>query len=196
MNNKDLFLNILSFLQPLQIVKMRYLSSYHNKWCDTYLKKNMKGKSIEKYACPFCGNFINNDDISNYTGFYYEYGGGQINEEHRIGEVEERLSNSYIEIERKPILCEECERKEDEEEYFDEYEINTMMKYRGNREYKLNSMNNWTMLSIIDYNDGKIYWDEYRKIILPDMFDYVYDRYEDDSYSIDIDIENESELSE
>lgn len=184
MDNKDVFSNVLSFLQPIQLSKMRYLSSHHKSWSDIYLKKNMNmngnKKNIEKYACPFCGNFINKDDLSNYTGFYYD-GYSYMNEEKRIGQVEMTLSNAYLDIERKPLLCEDCESKEDYDDYVDIYEINTKMRYRGNREYNLHIMNNWAFISLVDYNEGKIYWDEYRKVILEDTFDYVYE------YNSDID---------
>ena len=81
----------------------------------------------------------------------------------RFEQIEEWFNQNYIfDIERKSLLCEDCDIEEDYSNYF-------YFRYKGTRNYTLvsfYSLYSWCALSIVDNKDNKKgYWNEYRKIL-------------------------------
>ena len=71
MNHQNTFNIICSFLGPLELVKTRRLDRLRNEWMNIYLKNKLKLHTfdLEEKACPICGDFLEENDISSYTGF-------------------------------------------------------------------------------------------------------------------------------
>jgi len=159
MNTRDTFKITCSFLNPLELINCRKLSRHCNIWTNEFLFSKFKTINIEKYACPKCGDFIDQSDISNYTDFN-DYFLSEQNKIERLSKINEWFNKNYIfDVERKNILCDNCEIIED-------YDDNFYLRYKGSRRYTLNkyfSLYSWASLCIIDYDEQKGYWNEYRK---------------------------------
>ena len=159
MNIKDTFKIICSFLNPLDLVTCRKLSKHCKIWTNEFLFAKFNTINMEKYACPKCGDFIDQTDLSNYSDFN-DYFLCEENKLERLTKINEWFNRNYIfNVERKNILCDRCEIIED-------YEDNLYFRYKGSRRYILNSyfsLYSWASLCIIDRDDQKGYWNEYRK---------------------------------
>jgi len=149
MNTDETFLIICSFLQPLEICRMRYLSSHHNKICDKWLSKRKFGLNLQNEACPQCGKWLFEEDITSDTTFYdVLYGNIEEIEESRIDYVDGK--------ERRHLLCEEC--------LYDEKEFEDLrFRYKGSRKYQLTIVHHptypWAFLTSSNF------WNEFRTFI-------------------------------
>jgi hypothetical protein len=151
MNTDETFLIICSFLQPLEICRMRYLSSHHNKICDNWLTKRKFGSEInlQNDACPQCGKWLFEEDIEADPTFYdLLYG--------NIQEIEESRTDYVNDKERRHLLCEECVNDEKE---FDDLRF----RYKGSRKYQLTIIHHpthpWAFLTSSNF------WNEFRTFI-------------------------------
>jgi hypothetical protein len=163
MDTKDTFKIICSFLNPLELVVCRKLSRYTNIWTSEYIYSKFKTLNIEDYVCPNCGDFINTDDISNYTDFN-DYFLMEEYKRQRFDKINEWFDNKYIfKVERKNMLCDRCEVIEDYNDNFYLY-----FRYKGSRKYSLvsyYSLNSWSALCVYNTDKNKGYWNEYRKVL-------------------------------
>lgn len=157
--NKDTFTIVCSFLSPLELVKCMRLSKDLKKWTNDFLVKTYKTISIERYACPKCGNLINETDISKDT-YFNDYFLTDEQKSYRFAQVNDWFNEKYIfDVKRKNLLCDECEVKEDYDDFI-------YFRYKGNRKYSIISyygLFNWSSLCIIDNEKG--YWNEYAKVL-------------------------------
>lgn len=161
MNHQDTFNIIFSFLSPLEIIKLRTLSKIYNIWSNQCILAKIKKIDMEEYVCPRCGDWISDDNLSNYTDFNDYY----LTDEQklaRFGQVNEWFNNKYIfDVDRKALLCDICESEEDYTNNFYLY-----FRYKGTREYTLvsyYSIYSWSALCIIKNYCG--YWNDYRKVL-------------------------------
>jgi uncharacterized protein YlaI len=163
MNNQDTFNIICTFLNPIQLIKFRFLSINHNKWTKLYLIKNFKNINIEYYVCPKCANWLDNkEDISNYTEFNDYFLTDEI-KTLRFQSIEDLINSKYIGVntERSKVLCDDCECNED---YSNSVFQN--FKYKGSREYNIiyfYSLHSWVALYL--KNKDTVLWNEYKKPI-------------------------------
>lgn len=158
MNTDETVMIICSFLQPLALCRMRYLSSYHNRVCDRWLKRTHRTNDLQDKACPRCGDWIETEDIREDTTFYdLLYGNIQSVEDYRM--IMNRTFLYYHE--RQYMLCESCTNDEEEIE-------NVRFRYKGNRQYQLTLIHHpthpWAVLS---HSTG---WNEFRTFI-PSEYD-------------------------
>jgi hypothetical protein len=136
------------------------MCSYYHIWVDEYIIKKHNTINLEHLSCPKCGNYISNENLKNYNDFY-DYFLTDDQKRLRINQVNQWFNQNYIyNIERKSLLCYNCELEED-------YTEDIFFRYKGYREYNLISyfgLYNWTVLYIIN-NSKDGYWNEYRKVI-------------------------------
>lgn len=168
MNHQNTFNIICSFLGPLDLVRIRRLDRLRNGWTNTYLKKTLKLDTfdLEEKACPICGDFLEENDISSYTGFsdliYYVY-----TQESRIEYVEGIYEGcSYT---RTCLLCDTCEYKEDYEDY-NHWEIDDLpFRYKGKRVYHCHAVDDYVLPWTFIYRkiDKTILWNQYHKVNEP-----------------------------
>jgi hypothetical protein len=151
---------------PIDIVVVKTLSSYHNEWTNKYILSKCKKKNIEEYTCPKCGNWLNDEDISNYTDFN-DYFLLEDMKRDRFSIVNEWFNKNYIfDVIRKSLLCDICEYEED----YSDYTLYNF-KYKGKRSYTIVSYHglySWSSIYLIDYKNNSGYWNEYRKVLVND----------------------------
>lgn len=157
MNTSETFLLVCSFLQPLEICRMRYLSSYHHKTCDRWLTHTRKKINLQDETCPKCGKWVSDEDITNDPTFYeLLYGNIEEIEEDRIEFIQNTLRSETIE--RTMLLCDECT-------YIEEEPSNLFFRYKGNRRYVLTIIQHpispWSFLATSNL------WNECRLFIEP-----------------------------
>ena len=151
MNHENTFHIICTFLQPLELVKCRYLSRSHHLWTDKWTDKH-KTPFIDQ-ICPKCANWVDKRDISRLSHFWDVYGDNKSVEMERITKVIQFLGSN---TQRSFLFCEDCE--------FDEvYDLNTDFSYRGERIYYTLTMND-TMMNTwcVIFTQDRKKWNEYR----------------------------------
>ena len=165
MNAKDTFQIICSFLQPIELVRVRKLSKIHNEWTNNYTLKKHNTINLQDKTCPKCGHWITSCDISNYNDFY-DYFLMDEWKRFRFSQINEWFNSNYVfDVKRQTLLCEDCEPIEDYSSNF-----YTFFRYKGTREYTLVSfygLYSWSALCIVNEtrDDRKGYWNEYRKVL-------------------------------
>jgi hypothetical protein len=153
MNTDETIMIICSFLQPLALCRMRYLSSYHHRICDRWLERSHRTIDLQDKACPRCGDWIETEDIRGDTTFYdLLYGDIQSMEDYRM-----MMNRTFLYYhERQNILCESCGNDEEEIE-------NIRFRYKGNRKYQLTLVHHPTHpWAVISHSNG---WNEFRTFI-------------------------------
>jgi len=159
--NKDIFLNVCSFLKLTELHRVRTLSKIHYEWVTLYLIRVFKKTCIESFACPICANFIDQRDISKLHYFYDLYINERENDE---GNERFRYINRFfLNNKRRFLLCEDCETCE----IYDNNYHNSF-KFKGKRVYEvftIHIMRNfpWSILYMKDEN-GLYNWNEYRLV--------------------------------
>jgi hypothetical protein len=183
MNHQNTFYIICSFLGPLELVRTRRLDRLRKDWTDQYLKKDLKLDTVdlEEKACPICGDFLEENDISSYTGFvdltsYAFYSDGRI-------DYIEMINEGYNCI-RSSLLCDTCEYKEDYDEY-NHWELDNLpFRYKGKRIYQCHIVNDyilpWTF--IFRKIGNNILWNQYQKVNDPIEYNEEIDEEEDSEY--------------
>lgn len=172
------FYNILSFLQPYDLCKIRCLDRWSNKYTNRFLQKMIGTFQLEEFACPNCGSFIDNDQkiykkVIN-DAYFYDI---QYESIDRINYMKHNF-NHYMPfhfftplIERCQLLCDDCDCQESEDVLCGKI----LFPRRGMRNYYLNIVTdsfgrNWTVLMNYEENNF-IRWNEY-KCFLPEDSDY------------------------
>ena len=165
MNSQDSLSIICSFLQPLELCRLRSVGKHYESTVSLFLMKKYDTVSIEHLSCPQCGNLCENDEITDPSFYDILYGNTSRIESQRYSDIS-YFSNEEYKI-RTQLRCEDC----------DNYEIEdpkngfVMFRYRGSRSYKLvvnrsNLICPWAFLTYT-YNENILYWNECRAIISP-----------------------------
>jgi hypothetical protein len=191
---EDTFSVICSFLNPLELIKARYISHHHNLWTKRFLLQHYGTTDIYNYLCPMCGNLFDTYDdnlitrkqlyghvqthpesLEEYVGFETSY---TENENIIRYQTIDNLFK-YKEYERKKILCENCYQEgfETDHCFNSSYalEVNRhkrlrkTFRYKGDREYFLYIVpSRYISWAILFYEqDRKVYWNEMRALIPP-----------------------------
>ena len=171
MNSCDTLLIICSFLQPLELCRLRAVGKYYTPVVDQWLKKTYRGIHIEEWACPQCGDLLDECEIT-YTSFYdVMYGHIDRIERSRyrtISDFSKYMTNTRIQI-----LCDSCEN----EEKFDPKTSKVRFRFQGNRSYQLvvdhSSVFPWAFLCYINRTKDILYWNEFRSIISEEDVDTI-----------------------
>jgi hypothetical protein len=69
MNSSDTLSIICSFLQPLELCRLRAVGKYYTPIVDQWLMKAYRRICVENWACPQCGDLLDEYEIT-YTSFY------------------------------------------------------------------------------------------------------------------------------
>lgn len=195
MNSPDTLSIICSFLQPLEICRLRSVGKYYTSIVDEWLMKTYDKICVEEWACPQCGDLLDKDEIT-YTSFYdVMYGNVERTERYRYKTVSD--FSKYLTNTRVQILCDLCEN----DEKLDPSGGKVHFRFQGNRSYQLfidRSCNilPWAFVFYINRSKETLYWNEFRSIIAP-RFNFVESSDEDyndynESDADDMDDEDES----
>ena len=179
MNSADTLSIICSFLQPIELCRLRAVGKHYTPIVDQWLMKAYRTLCIEEWACPQCGDLLDKSEIT-YTSFYdVMYGDIDSIERYRY----EYISNfsKYTPNTRVQLLCDECEN----EEKLDPKSGDTRFRFQGNRSYqivvnRLNYVLPWAFLLYRNLSRDTLYWNEFRAIISPSSIKYKFEYYEDD----------------
>lgn len=166
------FCNILSFLQPIELCKMRCLNKWSSQQTNKWLQNIYKSIHLEDISCPKCGSLICNK-VLNHSYFY-----DLIEEnEHRSLYIKYNYNkftpfNFFMpSVERYQLMCDECDNIEDE----NAHSGNMFFPYRGTRRYYLSVFSGYKKwAALIKYDDAysNISWNEYKCFIEDDEDDY------------------------
>ena len=178
MYHQSTFNIICSFLGPIELVRSRRLDRVRNTWTNLYIKNTLKLNTfnLEEKVCPMCGDLLEENDISSYTGFsdllHYD-------ELPRI-EYVEREFEGYS-CTRSCLLCDMCEYKEDYDDYNDWELENLPFRYKGKRVYYCHIVNDYILPWTFIYRkiDRNILWNQYQKVNDPIDYNEEDEDYED-----------------
>jgi len=191
MNSADTLSIICSFLQPIELCRLRAVGKYYTPIIDQWLIKTYRGICIEEWACPQCGDLLDTSEIT-YTSFYdVMYGNVDRIERSRYEYISD--FSKYTTNTRLQLLCDHCENDEE----LAPKSGNIRFRFQGNRSYQLvvirTNVLPWAFL--LYRAKDILYWNEFRAIISPSPiynFEY-YDDDEDDDEDEDDDMDDEEE---
>jgi hypothetical protein len=176
MNSADTLSIICSFLQPIELCRLRAVGKYYTPIVDQWLMKSYHRICIEEWACPQCGDLLEENEIT-YTSFYdVMYGDIDRIERSRYQYISD--FSKYTKNVRVQLLCDQCEN----EEKFDPKAGDVRFRFQGNRSYQLvvirTNVLPWAFL-VYRIRD-ELYWNECRAIISPILPNYEYYKYYDE----------------
>lgn len=171
MNSPDTLSIICSFLQPLELCRLRSVGKYYTPIVDQWVTKTYGEICVEEWACPQCGDLLDQSEIT-YTSFYdVMYGNVDRTERYRYKTVSD--FSKYLKSTRVQILCDECENTEEEDPRCGKVHF----RFQGNRSYQLFidrsfreigcNILPWAFLFYINQSKETLYWNEFRSIISP-----------------------------
>lgn len=172
----DSFKNILSFLQPLELCKIRLLNRECHHVTDNFLQSYYKTIQLDSYVCPSCGNYymsMSNENEITHSYFYDLLYGDEREEMHRLNSISKAYKN-YV-VKRVQLLCDNCEGNEMDVDFIEYMSCQSRLKkyllpYSGNREYELNLFGRGTNYPwfVLTYRsiDNHILWNEIRSFIM------------------------------
>jgi hypothetical protein len=166
---------ICSFLSPLELLRFRRLSKFHNKCSTEYLIQYYDTTLLQELSCPICGDWIDNEFLNDYNGFYNIF--TQSVTETVYNGIINHFNNYGLDVERKSMLCFNCEMNEtelpvrgsgDSELYIDSSRyFSRIFSRRGDRKYRLilhrDPVYQWAILYYIRNNE--IVWNEFRCVL-------------------------------
>lgn len=187
MNSADTISIICSFLQPIELCRLRAVGKYYTPIIDQWLMKAYHRICVEELACPQCGDLLEQDEIT-YTSFYdVMYGDVDRIERSRYQYISE--FSKYTKNTRVQLLCDQCEN----EEKLDIKSGDIRFRFQGNRSYQLvvirTNVLPWAFL--VYRNRDTLYWNEFRAIIAPILNFEYYEDDDDDMIGEDEDDEEE-----
>ena len=102
----DSLKNILSFLQPREVCKMRYLTRETCRVSNAYLLMTYKTVCIESYVCPSCGNYYKCDENELNHSYFYDLPYGDVEEEERRINTIQKM-HPRNEVKRMQLVCDD-----------------------------------------------------------------------------------------
>ena len=196
MNSADTLSIICSFLQPLELCRLRTVGKHYTPIVDQWLTKTYHGICVEDRACPQCGDLLDESEIT-YTSFYdVMYGNVDRTERYRYKTVSD--FSKYLKNTRVQLLCDNCENSEEDDPRCGKVHF----RFQGDRSYQLFidrsfreigcNILPWAFLFYINRSKETLYWNEFRAIIAP-TFEYGYGDDTDDDDMDDDEDEDEEE---
>lgn len=188
------FMNVLGFLQPRELCRIRRLNKWMNRECDGWLTRQIGKTCLESLACPKCGDFIENIQESEREinhSYYYDilYDMSPNRPDHRREKMNSFLRGMFYmchyfrepdsifnkpEVKRCQLLCDECETIEDDQ--IINLEERREWNWRGGREYAVcqlyDTVMNVKWAVVIRYNRNTIRWNEYRCFLSEEQDEY------------------------
>jgi hypothetical protein len=170
----DSFKNILSFLQPLELCKLRYTNHEYHRVTDQYLQAHYQTIVLDSYVCPSCGKYYQgNENEINHSYFYDIPYGDEREEMHRLHSMS-NVYSYYTSVKRVQLFCDDCDGNEIDINFNDYTSYSSIVKkkllpYRGKRDYELHLFGRgtnypWIVLTYHDINNH-VLWNEVRSFI-------------------------------
>jgi len=152
---EDVYCIMLSFLEPIEILRNNRISKIYNMWTNKYIRRTFGTKEglIEK-ICPMCGNIYTDYDknVVMFNDFKEVY--DQYEEDYRHRRIQQFFGSKYNV--RRSILCNSCESIENS--YHDR-----LLPYKGHRPFKVIMFYSHIRSWAIVYEEDKdcTYWNEF-----------------------------------